>query len=394
MKKYMLNRNITTEALEQALARIDRGELPDECLAHLPDPSGELRGLIEARLQLKALAPAPPLSAEVLAAQRRRFLAQAGEYKPHETEKQQPLTQRWLQRIGQSHPRLRTALVAGLLAVCLVAGLVHTAQASTPTSPLYQIKIGIEDVQLGLAWSPAQHASLALAFAAERVREIELISSQGQPVPQAVLVRLEDQLNAALRDAAGTEGTQQQHILAEVNAITTQLQHALMQASTQAPMPTQVGLREAERLLEQTRLQAETRLNAPSLPSPTPMAPSATPMPTLTQQARPSPSATPRPSATRQAQPSATPHAPSRTPQQTQMPVQNRADWQGEVTHTPMPQATSMPPAPSQTRQPQQTAQPATQPTTAPAHPQQPGPAKEDSTPKRTSFNPPVMPVG
>jgi hypothetical protein len=51
MMKHMLKRSQITEALDQTTECLEHGETVDECLAHHPDLSDEMSGLIGMRSQ-------------------------------------------------------------------------------------------------------------------------------------------------------------------------------------------------------------------------------------------------------------------------------------------------------------------------------------------------------
>ncbi len=139
--------------------------------------------------------------------------------------------------------------------------LFNIAQVSAPEVPFYGLKLAIEDARLGLTTDPAQHASLALTFAAERVHEIVQIANRDQEIPESVLLRLQGQLRMALQDATNATEQDRQHILTEMNDVTKHLQDTLTQAEPAAPIATRDAMRRAFRLVEQTHLQAEKALS-------------------------------------------------------------------------------------------------------------------------------------
>jgi hypothetical protein len=135
--------------------------------------------------------------------------------------------------------------------------LFSIAQISVPDIPFYGLKMVMEDARLSMATDPAQHASLALTFATERVREIVQIADRGQEAPELVLLRLQNQLHMALQDATRADEQDKQRILAEVNDVTKQLQDTLTKAEPEVPIATRDALRQAFHLAEQIHLQAE-----------------------------------------------------------------------------------------------------------------------------------------
>ena len=392
---------------------LEHGETVDECLARHPDLSDELSGLVEMRSQLKALPPVQRLPAEIVGAHKQQFLAAASQY----TRQEKRIT--WLQRLSsrplsqtlrpplKAWPALARVTLAVVFAFCIVVGLYRTAQASTPDAPLYGLKVAIEDARLSLTTDPEQHASLALTFAAERVREIVQVANRGQEAPEPVLLRLQNQLRVALQDAANADEQNRQRILAKVNDVIKQLQDTLTQAEPEAPIAAQSTFLKAERLAEQARRQAEEAMNDSAPHQKGPGTSSVTPVPTLTQQAQPSATLHPTTTATRLIPSASGTPIPNATREPTQTPYRNRTGSENVTTYTPAPQMTAPPSSaaatphqtgqppsgPQQTAQPVDPPQPAAQPTNAPSHQPEPGPAQEGS-PKRTTFNLPLTPAG
>jgi hypothetical protein len=118
-------------------------------------------------------------------------------------------------RIGFRFAQIAFVLAfAAYMDICLFS----VTQASTPDTPLYGLKTAIEDTRLRWTTDPAQHASLALDFANERVSEIMQLSDRGQVVQQTVVLRLQDQLRQATRDASRAD----EHHVSHSNALSQQ----------------------------------------------------------------------------------------------------------------------------------------------------------------------------
>ena len=366
MKKNTLKQKQMSEALDQTLGRLKAGETFAQCMARYPDFADELIGLIEVWLELKCLPPPAALSHEIYTARRQQFLAASRQLK-----RPAPGIRAWLQRLAVHPPeaaarpvmriRVRLVQVAFILAFTayMTICLFSVTQASTPDTPLYGLKTAIEDTRLHWTTDPAQHASLALAFATERVREIMQLSDRGQAIQQTVVLRLQDQLRQATQDATRADEQDQQQIMGEVDDVTQQMQSALTQVKLRTP--------------------------APLMPAPT-------------LQAQPSATLAPTPTATRLAISASAPSTAGVTPFPTQTPYRHKTRAEATATFTPLPPvraatvvATPHPtgqPTTSaqQNAQPVQTPHPAAPPTHAPSHPAEPGPAHEGS-PKRTTLN-------
>ena len=144
-----------------------------------------------------------------------------------------------------------------------VGGTAVLAAESLPDSPLYPIKLTIEETQLALAKNPAQEAALQMAFAQNRAEEIQQMTQKGDIPDEATLQRLQTHWQEALQLAAASpEG-----------AMTTLLVQAqtMVQNQEQAMMNVQMGLgdtavnrlQQANQILTRTRAAIETGLQDP-----------------------------------------------------------------------------------------------------------------------------------
>ncbi len=357
-----------SDALDDILARHAMGEPLEACLARYPDLASQLKGLVEARERLNVLAPPPALSATSVAERRRQFLAAAREAKPQAVSDGtfQRLI-RWILPIRRKEQPMwipafaRVALVF-MIVLSVLGGTAAAAQASGPDSPLYGVKLAIEDARLSLTSDPTQQATLALTFATERSREIERMVVSNQADSGQVQQRLQAQLELALRNAARASQSETLRLLEQIRAMTQTQERVLTQAQVRASTRTQETLRLALQIMAQTRQQAEAGLADPNVfrnryrhregeptqPPPTPgstTTPSpSTPPATVTAAPTHQPTRTPYPSVTPQRQqtgpgqpPTGTPgsHA-TVTPQQTG-PGPQPTPGQGDSTPRPTP---------------------------------------------------------
>jgi hypothetical protein len=341
-----------TDALDDVLARVAAGESLEDSVAHHPGLAGELAGLIRAREQLSVLSSAPALPADALAARRRQFLSIARAYK------RQVTSANLLRRLGAwvwpapraGQPVLLSvaarAVIALVLVLSLVSGTVAAAQSSLPDSPLYRVKLTVEDARLNLARDPGQQATLSLSLASERIREMERLAIAQRPISSQVPLRLKNHLEAALGDAARATEPEMLRLLEQVRAMTQTLESAVSQVQVNAPREAgaQDALRQAGQALAQARQQAESGLADPNAfrnrygrrqgapVQPTPEA-TATPRP-------PTPTALLQPTLTLEA--TRTPR-PSDMPPVTVTPQRNRAGTGQPPTSAPGPQVTRTP---------------------------------------------------
>jgi len=340
------------EALDNVLARVATGESLENSVARYPSLAVELTGLIRAREQLSVLSSAPALPADALAARRRQFLYTARAYKRQTTSVN--LLRRlgawtWPERRASQPafvPVLARAVIAFVLVLSLVGGTVAAAQSSLPDSPLYSIKLSVEDVRSKFARDPSQQVTLAMTFASKRTREMEQLAIAHRPISNVVSLRLQSQLDAALSAAAQAPEPEMLRLLEQVRLMAQTQERALSQAQVNAPREpgTQDALRQAEQAIAQAQQQAESGLTDPDAFRNRYRHQQGAPV-----QPTPEATATPRPpTPTTLAQPTATTGAtvtprPSHTPQVTVTPQRIQAGTGQPPTSAPGPQATGTP---------------------------------------------------
>jgi uncharacterized membrane protein YgcG len=262
------------DALDDVLARVAAGESLASSVARYAsrDLAAELTALIGARDRLSVLAPAPALSADVLAARRRQFLSTARAYKRQTTSA--TLLQRFTawawpaRRQGQSALLPATwvarVAIALVLVLSIVGGTAAAAQSSLPDSPLYGIKLAVEGARLNFARAPSQQAMLSLSFAGERVREIERQAIANRPISGQVSLRLQNELDAALSAAARAPEPEMLRLLNQIRTMAQTQERALAQAEVSAPSESgKNALRQAEQAMTQAQRQAEAGLADP-----------------------------------------------------------------------------------------------------------------------------------
>jgi hypothetical protein len=142
-------------------------------------------------------------------------------------------------------------------------GAAALAAESLPGSPLYPAKLAMEQVRMDMARDPADQAALQLTLAQVRTQEIERVALAGSVPDDATLTRLQTHLNQALRLAAQLPDDAMLGLLTQVRQMTQTQEQALQQAQTRAAEPAQEPLRQATRLLNQVRQDAEAGLQDP-----------------------------------------------------------------------------------------------------------------------------------
>ncbi len=162
--------------LDRCLAALRDGRSLHRVLQRSPGDRDELIDLLRvstdiAQLQLPAPDPAFKLRTRNLvlavAAQRRASAARSR---------------------AMARSVFRLAVAVGLSGALLGAGIVVASAQSLPGDPLYQVKRGVEHVQLTLTLDPAANARLRLQQATRRVSEAGQLSAQGRVAEALTLI--------------------------------------------------------------------------------------------------------------------------------------------------------------------------------------------------------------
>jgi hypothetical protein len=313
MSEIVDNDDRLIQALDAVLTRLADGERIETCLASYPDLADELSSLIETRRRLDPPLPVPALSKEALEARHRQFMTAVRVYQSVPV--RPGLFQRALAWVSQSAnwhmPRgaMRIARVAIVLALAVIglAGVTQVAQASMPDSPLYPLKLGIEDVRLSLTFDPRAQAQLAMAFVVERTDELERLANSGSQVPAAVEQQLVKELSIVLSSAARVDVQETSPVLMQLSQLAETQRLRLAQLAENSAPANRDALRSAEQALAQVRMQAQAGVDDPAafhfkplspLTSPLPVEPGETPTPSATLIGSPVETATPQPTGT------------------------------------------------------------------------------------------------
>ena len=139
----------------------------------------------------------------------------------------------------------------------------YAAQSSLPSSPIYPLKLMTEDVRLQLTNNAETKFSLILAYANKRFEEITALQSQGLPVEEPVVTRLQDQFEFALQLASGMPDDQMSQSLEQLRE-TTQVQLMTMTTLREnAPEDSGAQLERVQEMLEEKQNMAQNGLEDP-----------------------------------------------------------------------------------------------------------------------------------
>lgn len=155
---------------------------------------------------------------------------------------------------------LMRAAVALVLVIASTGGTAALAANSLPDSALYPAKLAMEQVQLNLTGNPERKATQNLVMAQERVTEMVRLVQQGVTPSEAVMLKLEQHLNTALRLAAHLGDKEMSAVLNQAQEmVQTQLKE-LNQARLQAQEPCVECICQAIQLLERAQLRVQEGL--------------------------------------------------------------------------------------------------------------------------------------
>jgi hypothetical protein len=225
------------------------------------DPA--LQPYAEALRRLEALRSTPERDAQSALAGRQAFLDHAAA-----APVSRPAIFRHTGRSSDGRKELRpmSALAGLLVALALLFGgggaTALAAQDALPTDWLYPVKLATEGLQLGLTTNPSQQVTLLGDWADRRVQEMEQIAQSGAGVPMATALRLQTQLNEALRLAAQLQDPELAPMLQQLQT-RLEIQLRTMEQLRIAD-PTGAALRTAEQAMTQTRAEVQGALEDPA----------------------------------------------------------------------------------------------------------------------------------
>lgn len=265
------------EILDQALAQQRQNKSIGQILEDYPGEADLLRPLLETAATLDYLQPVEMPSAADRLADRAAFMAQLDQFEPA------PVSIGFLARlkewIGQHSPqnisifeqkeskKMNALLLKAALVLTMVFGSIGgtavMAAESLPDSPLYPVKLTIEEAQLALANTPAQEAALQMAFAQERVQEMEQMVQNGAVPDTATMQRLQTHWQQALQSASQAPDGAMTTLLTQAQTMVQNQEQVMLEAQHGQSGPVNQALQQAHQTLERTRAAIEAGLQDP-----------------------------------------------------------------------------------------------------------------------------------
>lgn len=266
-----------TDLLDEALARQINDEQLSTILADYPIQAEILRPLLKAAQSLTAVNEVVFPDALAQAADRGAFLTQLEQLPAPVSHSPFGRLKGWMvqrfprlspkQTIWRKVPKRLNSLAFKAVFVLLVVlgsigGTAVFAAESLPDSPIYPLKLVMEDVRLALTNEADGKAALHISLAEERVEEILALVDDGRSPDEAAQLRLENHINATLNIAAQQPDESLRPLLIQVqNMVQTYLQHMANYESESA----QLMLGETNGFLFRAGQEIEQGLQNPQL---------------------------------------------------------------------------------------------------------------------------------
>lgn len=266
-----------TDVLDVALQRQTNNEPINAILADYPQQANTLAPLLNAAQALKAAQPVIMPEAEALQADRLQFLTQVEQILPA------PVPDGFLARLNmwtthqfpwilstnrRREPKRMNALILKAAFVFTLlfgaaGGTAVLAQESLPDSPIYPVKLALEDARLALNKDAGDEATLHFSFAEERAQEMVAMAAAGSTPKAAIQSRLETHVNTALNLAAQQPDEAMFKLLTQAqNMVQTQIQN-MANVAAGAGESAQKMLGEASGFLNRAGQEIEDGLKIP-----------------------------------------------------------------------------------------------------------------------------------
>lgn len=213
--------------------------------------------------KLQVVKDVPPRPAGTAAQTRSRFLTQVQNARAavprtqdrRLIQKNEPNLLFWLRPKERSpmFTAISTFFVVIALALGGVTGTVYASQSSTPDDLLYPVKLASEDVMLAVISDPEQESALLLDLINRRLAEWQTMQEEGTPVGDALLTRLDAEIQAMFSVMLGLDDEQLPQAMLNL--------HASLQTATELAAREQQGSGGSDlALLTQTQERIQDRL--------------------------------------------------------------------------------------------------------------------------------------
>jgi len=203
--------------LEDCLSRIDRGETLQKILDSYPKLEGRLEPLVQAALRGR-MQPKPVPSSGAIRIGKNTMLAELPALKRKDSIKKketilvserepvrwlEQFTDQILRRTGSGlKPVYRLVIVGVFLLLVGSAFTINASASSLPGDRLYDLKLGLEKVQMVLVFNPESRKELAQKFEEKRRSEVEQLLEERR-VQQVAFFGTIDKMDFSIRSISG-----------------------------------------------------------------------------------------------------------------------------------------------------------------------------------------------
>jgi hypothetical protein len=268
--------DILDEALIQASASRPLEQILETSAAH----SRQLRPLLETALALESIRPVELPEQLDLEADRRAFLQGIAHLEID------PVSPSLLERINRwitaviplysikqlfqiKEKRNMSAMLANIILIISIliasaGGTVALANDSLPDSPLYPVKLAVEQIQIDLLTDPGKIAARHLLLAQNRSQEILRLAQGGETPKENAALRLQENYNLALQYTAQLGEAEMLGILTQAQEMVQEQLREMNQARFQLRSEHPDPLAETIRILEGTRARVQAGLEDPA----------------------------------------------------------------------------------------------------------------------------------
>jgi hypothetical protein len=190
----------------------------------------------------------------------------------------QPANQRhnmWKEKIQSKFPVRRkeqSHMLGTIPTLLLILGMIFggsgvtvaAAQTSLPDHTLYPVKIWTEDILTSVTMDPEAQVNLALNYANRRAEELQTLTEAGQTPPEALYIRLQNQLEHALQVAANQPGETGGQLLLKTRSRLQEQNQLMIQLETRANPEAEAALNRAREIIQEHLRWVEDGLKDPT----------------------------------------------------------------------------------------------------------------------------------
>ncbi|MFN2277578.1 MAG: DUF5667 domain-containing protein, partial [Candidatus Promineifilaceae bacterium] len=260
--------DILDQALEEVLEQKFDWDLSALAVDGAPQDADEVDRMVAAATMVSHMPSLPLPEESILAADREQFLGRIAELPaPNGHADGQISRLPWLaQRISRKNtqakkkepkPMLTLLVKAALIVTIIISSLGGTAALSSattlPGSPVYQVKLMLEETRLSMTADPAKQMALHLAFAQDRAQEMAAMAALDRVPDRAHMDNYRAHWREALQYAAELPDAALQAAMVQAQTMAAEQETMLVQAQVGA------GEQVQERLQEGTQTMAHVQ---------------------------------------------------------------------------------------------------------------------------------------